>query len=150
MSLNEFAALVEVDRNIILRKLSAAEFSDDVFTFRRDEILRLLDTKGRRFFSERKIKPPSEFSEVADLEHADQKSIFAAVSKVDTFDLAKLLAVSGDGPVRSKILQSLSRRRREEVESDLKDIGTVDPVEVHHIGKGLVAEIKELMTASTS
>ncbi|EHR73752.1 cyclic nucleotide-binding protein [Burkholderiales bacterium JOSHI_001] len=145
VSVDEFAGLVEVDRAVLLRKLAAGEFADDVFTFRRAEILRLLNAKGKRFFADRKIKPPAEFSEVADLEFADAKTLFAVVSRVDTYDLAKVLAGLDDEAVRAKVLGALSRRRRDEVESDLKDMGPVDPLEAQQIGNALVAEVKALM-----
>ena len=145
VSVDEFAALVEVDRALVLRKLAGGEFADDIFTFRRAEILRLLNEKGKRFFVERKIKSPSEFSDVMDLEFADQKSIFAAVSKVDTYMLAKVITGLEEGVVRTKILGALSQRRREEVEADLKDITNVDPMEAQQIGQAIVAEVKALM-----
>lgn len=147
VSVDEFSALVEADRALILRKLAAGEFADDLFTFRRAEILRLLNEKGKRFFVERKVKSPAEFSEVSDLEFVDPKSLFAAVSKMDTLDLAKVLSLLEDGPVRAKVLGALSRRRREEVESDLKDLGAVDPVEAQQLGKTLITELKTIMLA---
>lgn len=145
ISVDELAALVEVDRATLLKKLAGGEFADDVFTFRRAEVMQLLSDKGRRYFAERKIKPPAEFSEMADLEFADSKSIFAAVSKVDSFDLAKLLSTLEDGAARSKVLNSLSKRRREEVESDLAGLAAVDPADVHQIGQAIVEDVKLLM-----
>lgn len=147
LSVDEFAGLVEVDRQVLLRKLAGGDFADDVFTFRRAEIIRLLNDKGKRFFAERKVKAPADFSEVADLEFADQKSIFSAVAKVDTYDLAKVLSTVDSAVVKQKLLAALSRSRREEVEGDLADMGPVDPVEVQQLGNGLVREVRELMTA---
>jgi CRP-like cAMP-binding protein len=145
ISVDEFAALVEVDRAAVLKKLAGGEFADDVFTFRRADILRLLNEKGKRFFVERRIKVPAEFSDVSDLEFADQKSVFAAISKVDSFDLAKLLSTVDEGPVRAKVMNALSSRRRDELESDLKDMGPVDPMEAQKIGKALIGDVKALM-----
>ncbi|MFO1341437.1 MAG: cyclic nucleotide-binding domain-containing protein [Burkholderiaceae bacterium] len=149
LSLDDFAALVDVDRSVVLRKLAGGEFADDLFTFRRAEILRLLDEKGRRYFAERKIKSPKDFAEVADLEFADQKALFAAVSKLDSLDLAKLLAHQEQGPVRSKILGALSRRRREEVEEDLQGLAA-DPMDAQQIGAALVQQVKTLMTQAAT
>lgn len=145
ISVDEFAAILDIDRKLILRKLAAGEFADDIFTFRRAEILRVLNEKGRRFFLERKIKAPADFSDVTDLEFADAKSVFTVVSKIDTLDLAKVISTLEEGAVKSKIMGSLSARRREELESDLKDMGPVDPMDAQRIGKGIVDEIKALM-----
>jgi len=150
VSVDDFAALVEVDRAIILRKLAGGEFADDIFTFRRAEILRLLNEKGKRFFVDRKIKTPADFSDVLDIEFADQKSVFSAVAKVDVYDLVKLLSCMEEGVVRTKILNALSQRKREEVENELKDVGNVDPMEAALIGQTLIGDIKALMLNKSS
>lgn len=80
------------------------------------------------------------------LEFADQKSIFSAVAKVDTYDLAKVIASLDSEALKQKFLAALSRSRREEVESDLKDMPAVDPIEVQQIGNSIVNTVKELMT----
>jgi CRP-like cAMP-binding protein len=145
ISVDEFSALLEVDRSMVLRKLAAGEFSDDIFTFRRAEVLRLLNEKGKRFFTERKIKPPAEFSDINDLEFADPKSIFTAISKLDTLELAKVLSTLEEGPARARMLNALSRRRREELDSDIQDLGPVDPMEAQQLGKAIIGDVKALM-----
>jgi CRP-like cAMP-binding protein len=147
IGVDEFAALVEAERSQVMRKLAASEYADDIFTFRRAEVLRLLNLKGKRFFVERKIKKPDEFSEIGDLEFADAKSVFAAVAKVDSFALAKAMSVLDEGVAKTKILQCLSQRRRAELEADLADLASVDPVEAQQIGQQIVADVKAAMLA---
>jgi hypothetical protein len=137
--------MVDVDRSTLLRKLASGEFAEDVFTFRRSEIVRLLDEKGRRYFVERRMKSPAEFTDVTDIEFADAKAVHAVVAKMDTYDLAKVLSTLDEGPVRNKVLGALSRRRRDDVESDLRDLGPVDPVEAQLLGQALVKELKSAM-----
>ena len=132
-------AVIETGR-LSLHELCADDGNDAAF------IMRLLNEKGKRFFAERKIKSPAEFTDIADLEFADQKSIFAAVSKMDTFDLAKVLSSLEEGALRDKVLNALSRRRREEVESDLRTMAAADPMEVQQIGKALIDDLKSIMT----
>lgn len=146
VNVDEFSALVDVDRSTLLRKLAGSEFAEDIFTFRKSEILRLLNDKGKKFFSDRKIKPPEEFTDISDIEFADQKSVFEAVSRCDTYDLAKLLSTIPEESVKSKILASLSRAKREEVEHDLATVGEVDAVEVLQIGKLIIGQVKHKMT----
>ena len=43
-------------------------------------------------------------------------------------------------------MSALLRSRREELESDLKDMRPTDPVEVQQIGNALINEVKSLMT----
>ena len=150
LSLDEFAALVDVSREVLLKKLAGGEFAEDVFTFRRDEILRVLDRKGRKFFAERRIKRPAEFADVDDLEFADTRSIFDAVSRMDSFDLAKLLHGMGEGQARQRILGALSARRRSEVESDLDGLQAVDPVEAQRLGATLLKQVQDTMLAQAA
>lgn len=145
VSVDEFAALVEVDRALLLRKLAGGEFSDDVFTFRKSEIMRLLNEKGKKFFVERKIKRPDEFSDIADLEFADQKAIFATVAQFDTLDLAKVLSTVDEDSVKQKILGALSRSKREEVEQDMDGMQNVDPMDVQRISQSMIAAVQKLM-----
>lgn len=145
LSLDEFAAMVDVDRAVLLKKLADGEFAEDIFTFRRSEIMRALDQKGRRYFAERKGKAPAEFADVSDIEFADPRSVFAVVSRMDTYDLAKVLHTLGDGDARRKILGALSSRRRADLEQDLKDLREVDPVEVQQLGSTLIGNVRATM-----
>ena len=145
LNLDDFAALVEVDRGTLLRKLAGGEFAEDLFTFRREEILRLLDSKGRRFFAERKLKAPAEFEVLEDLEFADARAVFDAVARLDSFDLAQLLHGLAEGGARTKILGSLSARRRSEVESELEGLAAVDAIEAQRLGQALVQEVRDAM-----
>lgn len=145
IGVDEFAALVEVDRSQILRKLAAGEFADDLFTFRRAELLRLLDSKGKRFFAERKLKPASEFKSVEDLEFADPKAVFGALAKLDAFDVARVMHGLPEGPARSRLLGALSQRRRKEVEEELQGLGEVDAVVAQQLSEALVADVRQAM-----
>lgn len=147
VSVDEFAAMVDVDRTLLLKKLAGSEFAEDIFTFRKSEIVRLLNDKGKKFFADRRIKTPEEFSDVDDLAFADQKSLFDVVARVDLYELAKLLRSLEDEALRQKLLSCLSRSKREEVEQDMASMGAVDPVEVLQTGKALVAAVREKMLA---
>ena len=145
IGVDEFATLVDVDRQTLLRKLAGGEFADDVFTFRRSEIVRLLNQKGRQHFAERRMKAAAEFSDIGDIEFADKKALFALVAKMDSLDVAKILTTLDPGPVRERLLGGMSRRRRDEVEGDLKDLGTVDPVECQVLCQNFIKDLKKLM-----
>jgi len=147
VTINEFADIVEVDRSTLLTKLARSEFSEDIFTFRKSEVVRLLDTKGKKFFSDRKIKQPDEFMDIEDIEFADQKSIVEVLAPIDTFDLAKLISKMEPGKAREKMLNCLPRAKRQEVDSDLSSMGNVDSIEATQIGQRIIARVKEIMLA---
>ncbi|MGS0757685.1 FliG C-terminal domain-containing protein, partial [Roseateles sp. GG27B] len=105
-----------------------------------------LNDKGRKFFVDRKVKSPEDFSEISDIEFADQKSTFDVISRCDTYDLAKLLSTIDEESVKSKILACLTRSKREEVESDIATMKPVDPIEIMQLGKSIILEIKKKMT----
>jgi CRP-like cAMP-binding protein len=145
VTIGEFADIVEVDRNSLLTKLARSEFSEDIFTFRKSEVVRLLDTKGKKFFSDRKIKTPDEFIDIEDVEFADQKSIVEVLAPIDTYDLAKLLSTMEAGKAKEKLLNSLPRAKRQEVDSDLSSMANVDAIEAAQIGQRIIARVKEVM-----
>jgi CRP-like cAMP-binding protein len=145
INVDEFSALVDVDRAILLKKLAGGEFAEDIFIFRKSEIMRLLNDKGRKFFVDRKIKSAEEFVEIADIEFADQKSCFEVISRCDVYDLAKLIGSSEDAIVKSKVMACLSRAKQEELESDLSGLKQVDPIEAQQIGKAIIQDIKAKM-----
>lgn len=147
VSVDEFAAMVDVDRSLLLKKLAGSEFSEDIFTFRKSEVVRLLNDKGKKFFADRKIKTPDQFTDVEDLVFADQKSLFDAVGRCDLYDLAKLLCSLDDEALRQKLLACLARSKREEVQQDMASMGAVDPMEVLQTGRALVAAVREKMLA---
>lgn len=147
VSVDEFAAMVDVDRSLLLKKLAGSEFSEDIFTFRKSEVVRLLNDKGKKFFADRKIKTPDQFTDVEDLAFADQKSLFDAVGRCDLYDLAKLLCSLEDEALRQKLLACLARSKREEVQQDMASMGAVDPMEVLQTGRALVAAVREKMLA---
>lgn len=147
VSVDEFAAMVDVDRSLLLKKLAGSEFSEDIFTFRKSEVVRLLNDKGKKFFADRKVKTPDQFTDVDDLAFADQKSLFDAVGRCDLYDLAKLLCSLDDEALRQKLLACLARSKREEVQQDMASMGAVDPMEVLQTGRALVAAVREKMLA---
>lgn len=145
LNVDEFAELVDVDRDTLLKKLVRSEFADDIFAFRKSEIIRLLDTKGRKYFAERRLKSPAEFSDIEDLEFADQKTLFAALATIDPFELAKALSGDVSPAVKEKMLGALSRVRRQEVEHELSDLNPPDTIEVQRIRGRIVPDVKRRM-----
>ena len=145
INVDEFSALVDVDRFTLLKKLGGCEFAEDIFTFRKSEIMRLLNDKGRKFFADRKIKSPQDFTDISDIEFADQKSIFDVISRYDIYDLAKLLSIEQEEIVKDRITSCLSRSKREELDSEISTLKQVDPAEAQQIAKSVILSIKERM-----
>lgn len=146
IGVEEFATLVEADRSVLLNKLARGEFADDLFTFRKSEVMNLLNTKGRKYFVEKKIKKPEEFTEITDIEFADQRSIFDVLSHYDVYDLAKVYKVVTDEGARNKILSGLPKSKREEVVEESESFNNLDPIEAAQLGQHIIDKIKERMT----
>ena len=144
---SEFADIVDVDRATLLNKLARSEFSEDLFTFRKAEIVRLLDVKGKKFFSDRKIKTPDEFVDILDIEFATQKALVEVLAPIDGFEIAKLLSTMEAGKARDKLLASLPRAKRKEVDDELPGLTNVDAVEVAQLAQRIIGRIKEIMLA---
>jgi CRP-like cAMP-binding protein len=145
ISVDEFAAMVDLDRNTILQTLARDEVTEDLFTFRKSEVVRLLNEKGKKFFHERKKKTPEEFSDIADIIFADVSSIQIAIAQVDIGELAKVLQGITDDGIKEKIISNLPRVRRNELEMESVGIGDVDSVEAALIGLRIINDIKDKM-----
>lgn len=145
ISVDDFSAMVEVDRARLLQKLARNELTEDLFTFRKSEIIRLLDEKGKRFFHDRKVKSPEEFCDILDIEFADGNSIQEVLSRIDAYDLGKLLHTIEEESVRDRILGNLPRAKRADIESERFE--RVDEVEARLIGERVIKQVQERMLA---
>lgn len=148
ISVDDFAAMVDVDRNRVLQKLARNELTEDLFTFRKSEVIRLLDEKGKKFFQERRVKTPEEFCDINDIEFADANSIQAVLSRIDAYDLGKVLQLVEEEAVRDRILGNLPRAKRSEIESETFE--RVDEIEARLIGEGIIKAVQEKMLARRS
>ncbi|MCP3728784.1 Crp/Fnr family transcriptional regulator, partial [Paraburkholderia sp. CNPSo 3272] len=92
IELGDLEALIGVERKVILNKLSHAEIADEVFAFRKSKVLNFVEQKGVAYFSQRTNRGSGELKALDDLLFVDQRTLFEAVSALDTYDLAKLLA----------------------------------------------------------
>lgn len=147
LNLDEFAAMVEVDRSALLQKLARSELTEDLFTFRRSAVVGLLNEKGKKFFVERRVKSPEEFVDILDIEFADQRTAFEVLGRVDIFDLAKVMCSIESEEVKNKIMASLSQQKQLQLASDMEGLSNIDPVEVMQLGKSIINAIKEKMLA---
>lgn len=145
ISVDDFSAMVELDRARLLQKLARNELTEDLFTFRKSEVIRLLDEKGKKYFHDRKIKSPEEFCDILDIEFADGNSIQEVLSRIDTYDLGKLLHTIEEDGVRDRILGNLPRSKRTDIESE--NYERVDEVEARLIGERIIKAIQEKMLA---
>jgi len=145
IGVDDFAAMVDLDRNRVLQKLARNELTEDLFTFRKSEVIRLLDEKGKKFFQDRRVKSPEEFCDISDIEFADNNTVQEVLSRIDAFDLGKLLHVIEEQAVRERILGNLPRAKRSEIESERFE--RVDEIEVRLIGEGIIKSVQEKMLA---
>lgn len=144
IGVDEFAAIVEMDRNSVLQTLARDELTEDLFTFRKSEVVRLLDEKGKKFFHERKKKTAEEFSDITDIIFADATSIQATLAQTDLAELAKVLSLIEEEEIKKIILGSLPRTRRNELEMEAEGL-EVDPVEAALIGVKIINGVRDHM-----
>jgi CRP-like cAMP-binding protein len=145
IGVDDFAAMVDLDRNRVLQKLARNELTEDLFTFRKSEVIRLLDEKGKKFFQDRRVKSPEEFCDISDIEFADNNTVQEVLSRIDAFDLGKLLHTIEEDAVRERILGNLPRSKRSDIESERFE--RVDEIEVRLIGEGIIKAVQEKMLA---
>ncbi|MCP3728420.1 Crp/Fnr family transcriptional regulator, partial [Paraburkholderia sp. CNPSo 3272] len=133
-------------RKVILNKLSHAEIADEVFAFRKSKVLNFVEQKGVAYFSQRTNRGSGELKALDDLLFVDQRTLFEAVSALDTYDLAKLLASIEDPAVSGRLLSVMADARKNEVSWVMRRDIKIDPVEVEDIEQRLLAAVRALKT----
>lgn len=144
---NTVSEMVDVDKEIILKKLAQDEIADDVFIFRKTKIMQILNDKGRRFFEKRRLKKPEEFDEIADIQFVDMETLQQVFGSIEPFKLARLLKGIDDDEVATRIKNCLSKRKRAVIETTMQSIETVDFVESAELENFVIEEIKRIKLA---
>ncbi|MEM5423307.1 Crp/Fnr family transcriptional regulator [Paraburkholderia ferrariae] len=144
IELGDLEALIGVERKVILNKLSHAEIADEVFAFRKSKVLNFVEQKGVAYFSKRTGRGSGELKSLDDLLFVDQRTLFEAVSALDTYDLAKLLASIEDQAVSERLLSVMADARKNEVSWVMRRDIKIDPVEVEDIEQRLLEAVRAL------
>lgn len=144
IELADLETLIGVERKVILNKLSHGEIADEIFAFRKSKVLNFVGQKGVAYFSKRTDRGSGEIRSLDDLLFVDQRSLFDAVSTLDTYDLAKLLASIEDQAVSERLLSVMADARKNEVSWVMRRDIKIDPVEVEDIEQRLLEAVRTL------
>jgi CRP-like cAMP-binding protein len=144
IELADLETLIGVERKVILNKLSHAEIADEVFAFRKSKVLNFVEQKGVAYFAKRTNRGSGELKSLDDLLFVDQRTLFEAVSALDTYDLAKLLASIEDEAVSERLLSVMADARKNEVSWVMRRDIKIDPVEVEDIEQRLLEAVRTL------
>jgi CRP-like cAMP-binding protein len=142
IGLDDLETLTGVDRGLLLKKLAATEIAEEVFNFRRTEVLRYISEKGREYFAKRQNR--GQLESVDDLLYVDKRILFDALNGIDEFDLAKLFQQITDKELLAKLNGCLSKAKREEIEKLVEQGGGGDPYEAEQIELALLETVKAL------
>lgn len=145
INLADLAALVGVDRELLLRKLAQAEIADEIFAFRKSTALRFMAEKGKSYFSKRVAASAEKIDSLSDIELVDQRSLFEAVNAMDIYDLAKLLKRVSESATRERLFAVMTKAKRDEIEELMTSIERVDPIEAQRLEDNLLAAVRHLM-----
>lgn len=138
----DLEALTGVSRSLLLRKLAHGEIAEEIFAFRRSEVLRVIAEKGKTYFSKRQSN--HEMDSVDDLVTIDKRILFEALSSFDDFDLAKLFQHIKDRSVRDRLFSCMAKAKREEIETLMQQGAGGDAEEIEHIEQSLLETVKAL------
>lgn len=144
IELADLETLIGVERTVILNKLSHAEIADEVFAFRKSKVLNFVEQKGVAYFSKRTSRGSGELNSLDDLLFVDQRTLFEAISTIDTYDLAKLLSSIEDQAVSARLLAAMADARKSEVSWVMRRDIKIDPVEVEDIELRLIEAVRAL------
>jgi hypothetical protein len=150
IELSDLEALIGVERQLILKKLSHSEIAEDIFAFRKTKVLNYIEENGTAYFSKRKIRAASELESLADLEFIDQRTLFDAVSAFDTYDLAKLLTAMADHSIADRLLSVMTQARQNEISWIMRRDVKIDPLEIPEIEQRFIDLVKSVKSPSMS
>jgi CRP-like cAMP-binding protein len=149
IELADLETLIGVERKVILNKLSHEEIADEVFAFRKSKVLNFVEQKGVAYFSKRTNRGTGELKSLDDLLFVDQRTLFEAVSALDTYDLAKLLASIQDQAVSDRLLAVMADARKSEVSWVMRRDIKIDPVEIEDIEQRLLEAVRTHKSSGT-
>lgn len=144
IELSDLEALIGVERQLILKKLSHSEIAEDIFAFRKTKVLNYIEENGTAYFSRRKVRAVSELESLSDLEFIDQRTLFDAVSAFDTYDLAKLLTASADHSIADRLLSVMTQARQNEISWIMRRDVKIDPLEIPDIEQRFIDLVKSI------
>jgi CRP-like cAMP-binding protein len=144
IELSDLEALIGVERQLILKKLSHSEIAEDIFAFRKTKVLNYIEENGTAYFSRRKARAVSELDSLADLESIDQRTLFDAVSAFDTYDLARLLTASADHAIADRLLSVMTQARQNEISWIMRRDVKIDPLEMPEIEQRFIDLVKSI------
>jgi len=150
IELADLEALIGVEKQLILKKLSHGEIAEDIFAFRKTKVLNYIEENGVAYFSKRKIRAVSELESLSDLDLIDQRTLFDAVSAFDAYDLAKLLAAMVDRSIADRLLSVMTQARQNEISWVMRRDIKVDPLEIQDIEQRFIELIKAIKSPSVN
>ena len=146
IELADLEALIGVERQLILDKLSRAEIAEDIFAFRRAKVLTYIENNGVAYFSKKKVRAASELESLTDLDLVDDRTLFDALSAFDTYDLAKLLASTTDRSVSERLLSVMTKARQSETSWIMRRDLVINPLEIQDIEQRFIQLVKSIKT----
>ncbi len=144
IELADLEALIGVDKELILNKLSHAEIAEDIFAFRKTRVLNYVEEKGITYFSRRNSRNASDLKSLDDLEFVDQRTLFEALNAFDTYDIAKLLSAVTDQRVGERLLSVMTEARKKEVSWVMRRDIRIDPLEIAGIEERLLDAVRAI------
>lgn len=150
IELTDLEALIGVEKQMILNKLSRAEIAEDVFAFRKTKVLHYVEEKGLTYFSRPARRSLGDIASLEDLEFVDQRSLFDAVSAFDTYDLAKMLASIADQTIVDRLMGVMTEARKKEVSWVMRRDIRIDPVEVGDIEQRFLETLRTIRSSVTA
>uniref|UniRef100_UPI0015C9D3AC cyclic nucleotide-binding domain-containing protein n=1 Tax=Burkholderia guangdongensis TaxID=1792500 RepID=UPI0015C9D3AC len=149
IDLDDLEALIGVDKSMILNKLSRAEIAEDLFAFRKTRVLSVVEEKGVAYFSRLNPRARVTFGSLEDIEFVDDRTLFEAISRIDTYALAKLLASISDRTIADRLTGAMSEGRKNEIAWVMRRDLKVDPIEVAEIEQTFLDTIKAIKAAAS-
>lgn len=145
IDLDDFAAMVRAQPEIILKKISYGEMPPTSFFFHKRTILDFAEQAGQDYFqrAKRPRLKTEDLETVQDIVAVDNATLGEALSQLGFYKVSVLASLAGP-EARAKIMGNLSKKIAAVVTEEIGRLGAVEPDEASDIEDELLTLIKTM------
>ncbi|WP_027722820.1 Crp/Fnr family transcriptional regulator [Maridesulfovibrio zosterae] len=150
MDIDDFAAMVDSDPEMIYKKIGVGEFPEDICVLHKDATIKWAEKKGVQYFKEtrRKRKSIDELEGLEDIIFVDIGTLKQVFKKLGYYKLGILLAIAEED-AKKRIQMSISKKIVAAIMKDAKSPDSINQSEADDVEEELIEMIREIKSNST-
>ncbi len=150
MDIDDFAAMVESNPEMIYKKIGVGEFPEDICVLHKEATNKWAEKKGGQYFKEtkRKRKSVDELEGVNDIIFVDLGTLKLVFKKLGYYKLGILLGIAEDD-AKKRILMSMSKKIASAIMKEAKSADAINQSEADDVEEELIEMIREIKSSDS-